>query len=409
MPSSSKLSSRLRRRLLAGGAASAGLVLVGCGSGGGFDALVGVGSGGTGSFTSGPIRGFGSIVVGTVRYEDGSATILNDAGRAIGRADLRLGMIVDVTGSAISIDAVGGQRRATASSIGLRSVIEGPVESIDAASATLIVLGQTVRVTATTVFDDALRGGLGALRPGGTVEIYGLMDEQGRCVATRIEREDSIDRYKLRGVVSALDSGARTMRIGALVISYAELPSVPDDLADGQYVRVELDSRAGAGGVWRATRLQSNVTAMNLPAAQQLEAELEGFVTTMTSSTRFEVDGVMVDTSMLAYLPPGLAPGRRVEVQGVLQGGLLIAGEVELEDDDGSDDDGSDFEIEGTVSSVNRGAQTLVIHGVTVDYATARFVGGTPGQLAVGVELEVEGRLAPDGNTLVASEIGFDE
>ncbi len=53
-----------RRHLLLGASASAVLALAGCGGGGGD--VAGVGSGGTGSFASGPIQGFGSIVVGQV-------------------------------------------------------------------------------------------------------------------------------------------------------------------------------------------------------------------------------------------------------------------------------------------------------------------------------------------------------
>ena len=62
-----------RRSLLAGAAASVAASLLGCGGG---DGLAGVGTGGTGSFSSGPIRGFGSIVVNGVRYDEASAQVV---------------------------------------------------------------------------------------------------------------------------------------------------------------------------------------------------------------------------------------------------------------------------------------------------------------------------------------------
>ena len=137
-----------------------------------------------------------------------------------------------------------------------------------------------------------------------------------------------------------------------------------------------------------------------------MNAELEGYISAFASSTRFAVNGVDVDASGAARLPAGLALGRRVEVEGVLVNGTLVAREVELEDDD--DRDGGGLEIEGRITSVAAGG--FVVRGVTVGYdAATRFKGGTPAQLAVGVKVEVQGSLSPDGATLLATEIEFDD
>ena len=395
-----------RRRLLATGAASAALALFGCGGGGG-DSLAGVGSGGTGSFASGPIRGFGSIIVGGVRYDDSAARIATDAGATASSADLRLGMMVEVNGGDIATDALTGQRRAAASTISVRSEVEGPIQSIDLASGTLAVLGQQVRVTPTTVFDDDLRGGLASLRVGQVVEIYGLLTAAGQYTATRIDDEDDARHYKLRGPVSGLDTTARTLRIGTAAVSYAGLGTPPAGLANGQYARVELALIPSPTGVWTATRLQTTPTGTgSLPTTGRMNAELEGYITAFTSSTRFAVNGVDVDASSTARLPAGLALGRRVEVEGMLVNGTLVAHEVELEDDNDRDDDG--LEIEGRITSVAAGS--FVVRGVTVGYdAATRFKGGAPAQLTVGVKVEVQGNLSPDGATLLATEIEFDD
>ena len=395
-----------RRRLLATGAASAALALFGCGGGGG-DSLAGVGSGGTGSFASGPIRGFGSIIVGGVRYDDSAARIATDAGAAASSADLRLGMMVEVNGGDIATDALTGQRRAAASTISVRSEVEGPIQSIDLASGTLAVLGQQVRVTPTTVFDDDLRGGLASLRVGQVVEIYGLLTAAGQYTATRIDDEDDARHYKLRGPVSGLDTTARTLRIGTAAVSYAGLGTPPAGLANGQYARVELALTPSPTGVWTATRLQTTPTGTgSLPTTGRMNAELEGYITAFTSSTRFAVNGVDVDAGSTARLPAGLALGRRVEVEGMLVNGTLVAHEVELEDDNDRDDDG--LEIEGRITSVAAGS--FVVRGVTVGYnAATRFKDGTPAQLTVGVKVEVQGNLSPDGATLLATEIEFDD
>lgn len=399
--------SSAHRRLLVTSVASAALVLFGCGGGGA--SLAGVGSGGTGSFASGPIHGFGSIIVGGVRYDDSSARIATDAGSAANSADLRLGMVVEVNGGDIATDSATGQRRATASAISVRSEIEGPIEAINPAAGTLIVLGQQVRTTTATVFDDDLRGGLASLRVGQIVEIYGLMNAAGQYTATRIDDESDARHYKLRGPVNGLDTAARTLRIGTAAVSYAGLGTPPAGLANGQYARVELLTTPGANGTWTAARLQTTLTGTgSLPATGRVNAELEGFITAFTSSTRFAVNGVEVNASGVTRLPTGLALGQRVEVEGLLEGGVLMAREVELDDDD--KDDSNDLEIEGRITSAAPIANTFVVRGVTVGYdITTRFKGGAPAQLGMGVKVEVKGKLSPDGATLLASEVEFDD
>lgn len=406
---------RTRRRLLGGSVASATLVLMGCGSGSSSDqpgilpgdGSAGIGTGGTGSFSgsfaSGPIRGFGSIIVGSVHYDEAGAQILGDDGQPASAADLRLGMTIDVSGSEVARDA-GGRQRARASSIHVRSEIEGPVTAVDIAASTFTVLGQVVRVTASTVFDDDLRGGLAALRVGQVVEVHGLLQGDGRYTATRIDDEDDTGPWKLRGRVSEHDGRARRLRIGTTTISYADLADDFPDLAEGRYVRVEFDITPDAGGTWNARRLDVFHSAIRTPAAGGVKAEIEGYITSFSGPTRFAVNGIEVDASGARWLPAGLGLGVRVEIEGTLgEDGVLIAREVEIDDDD------DEFEIEGSIASVFPGNQTFVVLGVTVDYSGARFSHGTASGLAPGVRVEVEGRLAGDGTTLVASKVEFDD
>src|SRR3954451_20563004 len=79
--------------------------LSGCGGGG--DGVASVGSGGTGSFSSGAITGFGSIIVNGVRFDDSQARITDDNGVLHNPGDLKLGMVVSITGSTV-VAGVGG-------------------------------------------------------------------------------------------------------------------------------------------------------------------------------------------------------------------------------------------------------------------------------------------------------------
>jgi hypothetical protein len=56
----------------------------------------GVGTGGTGAFASGPITGFGSIVVADIHFDESAARIDDDNGDNRQRSDLHLGTIVEV-------------------------------------------------------------------------------------------------------------------------------------------------------------------------------------------------------------------------------------------------------------------------------------------------------------------------
>lgn len=386
---------------LAAACIAAGALAACGGGGGGDDATAQPAESPT--YAQGAIHGLGPVQVGGVRYDESSAAVYDDSGTAVDRSALALGMVVDVHASAASTGA-DGVAVATASAIHYRSGIEGPVSAVDATGGTLTVLGQAIAVTSTTVFEDELRGGLGRVAVGDVLEVYGFLDGEGRYVATRVEREDDDDPYKLRGPVQALDAAAQSFRIGALTISYAGLPAAASLLADAQTVRVELQPAPDAAGRWVATRIDAAGGASALPAGR-VNSEIEGVVTAYASPVSFSVNGVAVDASQVARLPAGLAVGTRVEVEGTLADGVLTAREVELDDDRGTP---AGLEISGRIDSVDAASQRIVVRGIAVQYGAARFEDGTAAQLAAGVEVEVTGTLSADGSTLQATEIEFD-
>ena len=205
------------------------LLIAACGGGGSDDSSSTGSSTDTGTatataFTQGTVTGFGSVIVNGVRFDDSSCTVTDDSGTAQALGALRLGMRVEIDSSAV--DTTTATARAHALRFG--GLVTGPVEAVDATAGTLTVLGQGVDVTSTTVFDDSLAGGLAAVATGAVVEVHGLLDSAtGRITATRIEPESSATRYKLRGVVRALDSTAKTFRIGAATINYAGVTPCP--------------------------------------------------------------------------------------------------------------------------------------------------------------------------------------
>lgn len=367
--------------------------------GGGGSVIGSVGTGGTGAFSTGAIRGLGSIIVNGVRYDDSVASVSDDNGNSSNSGSLKLGVVVEVQGDDIVTPAT-GLPTSTARSVVFRSEIKGPASSVDLAAGTLTVLGQTVKISASTVFDLNLPNGLASVAVGQPLEVYGFVDANGVYQATRIEGEDSTSTYKIRGKLSALNTAAKTFQIGAAIVDYSAI-NFNFTLVNGQTIRVELAATPNTLGQWVATRLNS-ATALGNAASSLASVELEGLVTSVTGTRSFVVDGVTVDASGVSNLPSGIVVGAVVEVKGRLDNGVLVARRVELEDDNERD-----FEIKGNIAALNTTAKTFEIRGVLIDYSGARFKDGVEANLSVDVRVEIKGSLNATGTVVTATELEF--
>lgn len=375
-------------------------LVAGCGGG--------VDSGGTGAsatYATGPIGGYGSIIVDGVLFDDSRATVTDEDGLEIDKANLKLGRVVEIFGSAIVTDAA-GDRRSTASRISVGSEIVGPIDSPDPGTNPIVVLGRSIYVQPTTIFENV--GGRPALRQNDVIEVYGLYDAGAdRFVATRIERKDSRPaEFRMRGKVSSLDAAvaSRTFMIGTQKISYVALPSSEvQALANGSVVRVRFGSTQ-SGGAWPATRLRAGV---KLPD-NGTHAEIEGLIDSVVSPERFSVGGVPVSVDASSVIEPAgtvLVAGMRVEVEGRFVNGVLVAREVEVKSDGGR----LEFEIRGLVEVFTASSQTFQVRGQSIGYAGAvefRPTGKTAADLRLGVELEVKAVLV-NGNQLQATRVEF--
>ena len=354
------------------------------------------------AFTAGPVRGFGSIIVNGVRFDDSGAEIENEDGVRGSSDDLRLGSMVEIESGRID-DSTG---RATAVRIRFGSEIKGPVASVDVAANSFVVLGQVVEVKPETVFDDSLGASSVAGLTGKVVEVHAQRDAAtGHYVATRIEAEDDASGFKLRGTISALDTTAKTFRIGDAVISYASLNAadMPAGLADGMTLRVRV-ATTQVDGMWVATRIRSGDRLVE----DHDDARLQGNVTAFTSATRFEVNGIPVDASAARIDDGPVTPGSVVEVRGSARDGTLVAERVKVLD--GSDDSISGVELHGSISGVDSSTKTFLLRGVKVAYGgSVSYERGSEAQLVDGAQVEVKGTLSDDRSTLSATRIKFED
>ncbi len=387
----------------------AAAVLTACGGGGGADPVAPAAKT---AFSAGAITGFGSIIVNGVRFDDSSASVSDDDGTSRRNDELRLGMVAEIDSASITTDA-SGSLHGKAKAIRFGSEMVGPVSSVAVDGKSLVVLGQTVQITATTLFDDRLVGGLAGLVAGSSViEVHGLLDvTTGAYTATRIESKQNAPYFKLRGVVSNLNTAAQTFKIGsgADTISYAGITAaLPAAMGNGLMVRVKLQTTQ-VNGQWVATNIKSGVRKLD----DHDEAEIEGRITatTFTVDKKFSVNGVPVDATNATF-PKGSAGvvlGARVEVKGSAVNGVVMATKVKVEDDHERDLEG--FELHGTISAFNGVAKTFVLRGVTVSFGDPGLVfeKGTLADLATYTKkIEVKGVLWIDGKILVATRISFE-
>ena len=347
------------RRFLAGFLVS--IAVAGCGGGSEGTAAVSTGPlpptgtptpTGTPITTVGTITAFGSIYVNGVRYDTNHAVITVDDEPGA-EQDLRIGYVVWVHGS-VDDDGENG----IADEIEYDEQLEGPIDSIDVANGTIIVLGQTVAVDNGTVFDDDISPqSLEGLSPGDFVEVSGFVDADGIIAATYIESEDD-NEFEIQGFVTNLDLFALTFNINGLTVDYSQatLEGFPDGIiSDGDFVEVE----------------GSAISTNDELIADQVELK----------DDLFDDDGPCVDD------------------------------DADSDSDGDSDDDCDDdfdgnFEIEGFITRFNNATDFDVAgHPVTTTDATI-YENGTADDLALNVKVEVEGDLNADG-VLVASEVSF--
>ncbi|MEQ9546849.1 MAG: DUF5666 domain-containing protein [Marinobacter sp.] len=138
------------------------------------------------------------------------------------------------------------------------------------------------------------------------------------------------------------------------------------------------------------------------------EVEIEGVVENLdTDAQTFTINGFPVDYTSAVFdddiTGDDLRDGLAIEVEGSLEGGVLIARKIDDEDDLFDDDD--DVEIAGTVYDFDAADRTFFINGVQVQInGSTEFDDGlSESRMANGLLVKVEGEYR--NGLLVAEEI----
>jgi len=326
-------------------------IIVACSGGGGFN-LAGIG--GSGFISSGSISSFGSIFVNGVEFDTDSATFdIEDASGS--QQDLSVGMVVQISGS-INPDGVTG----TATSVRYGNQLEGPVDNTvssnpDNTEKSFSVLGTTVIVDSTNTVFEGTGFGFDTIAKNNGVEISGHYDQNGALRATYIELKadmfNAASTVEMEGNISGLSGTSFNIRNVSIDASAANLSDLPNGLQNGVYVEVK--------GIYNPATLSitaSEVDAEDIELSEDAdEVSIEGYITRYASDSDFDINGTTVDASGATLEPTTLvlAAGIKIEVEGSISNGILIADEVESRD--------GKAEINAIVTTINLATNSLTL------------------------------------------------
>ena len=306
------------------------VVVTACGGGGGGGGGV-ASSGGTGGtgVSYGPVTGFGSVFVNGVEFDTTNSTVMlngtPDPGTDPHRG-LMVGMVVKVEGTFDSNGTTG-----TAASITYKDNLNGPVSNIDLSSMKITALGQDVIIDSHTVFSGTT---LNALLAGNVIEVSGLPDKGGNIHATLVAwKAASFDpnsmELEVKGAIRNLDLVPGTFQINNLTVDYSLAALPPGGLVDGQYVEVRGVSFDLAGALI-ATSVAPDDNTLGVTDASV--AQVQGFVTAVAPPNQFTLGVQLVQTTAFTAFEGGsagdIAVGKRMQVDGSLVGGILIARKI---------------------------------------------------------------------------------
>ena len=388
-------------------ALSAAIMVSACGGDGSLGGGDTAGIGGSGFISSGTVTGFGSVYVNGVRFETDSSTIyeIEDANRSQG--DLRVGMVVQVEGS-ITSDSTG-----IATGIQYSDDIEGPISSVsgtvDDPERTLIILGKTVIISAT---DTAYEGFTYAdIAQGNLIEVSGFEDRSGTLRASYIELKSTISNessiVEIKGLINIAGADITVQGI-TINVDAVNL----DGLQSGSLVEVKGTYDSNTITI-TATEIEAESNDLSDDADK---VELEGLITRYGSNSDFDINGITVNATNASFTPltPNLKEGDKVEAEGSMLNGVLIALKVEVR--------GGNAEVSATVLTpppfpstlndsftVSVAGQTVTVQLTTAtrmedDASTDDFL--DPNNLVDGDFVEVRGfEIDTNPNTIIATQV----
>ena len=364
--------------------------------------------GGSAAVSTGAIRSFGSVHVNGVEWKVSGATLVLDDGQTQSLSTEDSIRAFAPQGSVVTVKGRRDGATGTATQIEFKSIIEGPIAAKTDAGFT--IAGLNVSIDASTKFFDSAGTEISyaSLTAGQRVEVSGL-PESGTSLHASMVRAKTGNQveFEAKGYVvglsgssfgiSLVSGGSAYLNVNA---SGATLPS----LANGSIVEVKGTSFApGTPGTLTATLVELED---RLLGDDNSEAEIEGIIVGFDGANSFVVAGQPVSltasTRFVGAADPSnpradLADGTKVEVEGQLQGGTLVAEQVKYKDA---------VRIMAPVTTVSGSTFTMLGKSVAFAASRTRFDGLTAP--SIGQALEIRGYVMIDG-TIFAQRVKLED
>lgn len=389
------------------------LLLASCGPGPQAGGGIG-GTGNTASVATGPITGFGSVFVSGYEYNTGTTSMTVD-GKSGSQSDLKKGMVVLINATLTHNYDTNDPPQRTANTLVYEDTVEGVVQSVAPDGSNLVVSGQAVAITTTTIIDASIPGqNILNLVPGrDLVEVSGFVTGDGTIIGTLIDLKTGIPDYEVKGFIKNHDATSETFDIGSLTVDYrnAELEDMPSQ-TNNSWNGLLVDVRGsqvspGGSGSYGVRMNATRVKPEGFGSKHSEDVEVEGFVTQMLSPGDFFLGNVHVLKNAGTTFDGGtindILVGAHLEVHGSLGGGIVNATKVEFE---------GETELQANVATINSSDNTVTLTGlagltIQFDSKTALHGQGNPRRLAdlrSGDHLQIHGQLR-GGNTILANEV----
>jgi len=370
-----------------------------CGGSGGGSTTGGTAAG-TATVSKGAIESFGSVVVNGVEFRVAGATLhlrddnidkvlLNETEL---QNNLEKGMVITVRGKLDDNGLTGA-----ATEIEFRDALIGRID--DKGVDFIKVMGQTILV------DDNIKPLLATLAINDVVRISGLADDKGGLRATHVKHLDNLAEFEVKGFVSAYSGGSTmtlllspTATTGLTInLSGAVLPA--GGIKNGDFVEVK-SAVSPADGVITATRIKLED---EIKALEHEQVEVEGFVANLVDSS-FMIGATQVAFGSTTIFRNGVAAdlsaGMKVEVEGNILNGILVARKITFKDN---------LRIRAEVTAVDSAGTSLTILGVNVIVPTNLEIRENGNALATaalaGRFVDLRGRVGADGLGITATRI----
>lgn len=317
------------------------LLLSSCGGGGGIAGIDGSGEKPqTQVSITGPISGFGSVIVNGVHYNTDNAKIYV-------RGELAQEMELNVGDYVLVVGEINENGEGVAREVHYQPRVSGLIDWVDIDRNRLAVMGQTIQlVEDTTYSSDIMPRNIEGFKVGQSVTVSGSVDADNVIRATRIQMNRDNADFEVLGAIERLSKETFIFYVDDLKVDYSNVPGANFQVREGKVVTVK--GSVLADGALVATEINFELDYRKLHSVDNVE--LTGFVKNLSGFGEFMIDTLPIKVDQNTQFVGGtwgsLHVNQKVRIEGALAvDDKLLATVVELLPS-------PDMQVYGTLQSI---------------------------------------------------------